>query len=548
MRLMLEGKLESQEFINVLEGWLHAPEKAGLLRMNYSEEIIMFQVANKDYHPARVQSEQNLIYFLSEWGHLSNLSDKLRSEKLFNLRRVAEIHRCIEILLNDEYAGRVESLLTQWKNSSLTLNDSLMMWDFLIAYRTFFGNVLRNNYPNLDECISEMKLKFIDTAIQQKNYQLAYSNHQSLRNSEIQFVGEENLTKLTLIQCKLKNLKMERRRPTETLDTYLQSSQQIHNIAISDKVKEFSVDFRLQIYSELSEMLRKVLSNISKVDIEDSHRDLIMQLTPGSSANDLENRLQQQNLVWFIESVKVAEEISSSSHMDNKILGNVYYKLGIFCYDRMESNVSASLERNFVKSVLRGMSYNSKEARNLFPSLLEMNSLTNDSQISALFISESKKVPEWMFLNWVPQILARFNFDKPYYLDKILLRLAKMYPAAIVYSFTMSYSQYVEARKTASVDRSVVTKIRSLTNIPGAKQFISALSCLCMPKLMLYSHLIVFSNALATDSSISNFKKNKHIDSILRNVFREGAQNLQGTAFKQLEKYRTIVQGFKNGE
>ncbi|XP_059610251.1 DNA-dependent protein kinase catalytic subunit-like [Phlebotomus argentipes] len=551
MRLMLQGKTESKEFIDILEGWLRVPEKANTLRTNYSEEIIMFQIANGDFRSARVQSEQNLSYFLSEWGHLSILSDKLRSEKIFNLRRVAEIHRCIEIILNDEKSERIEKLLKTWKSASPSLNDSLKMWDFLIAYRSYFGGVLKGNAADIDQCITEMKFKFFEAAIQQKNVQLSFSVLQSLLNSQSQNtamnIEVENTVKLELAKCKLRNLKIENQHATETFKEYLKSSAKVNEIVTSAAMKDYSLNFQLQIYSDLIEVLKRVSDNLPRVNIDDNHRDIILNLTPQGITTDLNARLQQQNLTWLIKSVEVAGEIAESSQIDSKILGNTYYKMASYCYDRIgENNKSLSLEQNFILSVLRGMRYNSREARNLFPALLEMPNLKSNSIITKLFISESKKVPEWMFLNWVPQILSTFNFSSPCYLDKILHRLAQTYPAAIVYPFTLSYNQHLDMQNSSVPDRKLVTEIIGLTNIPGVSHFISALSCLCLPKLMLASHLTRFYNDLFRETHMPEGKKMKYIRNILKNVFREGVENLQGSAFKHIEKYQASVRDFCN--
>ncbi|GAB0097641.1 DNA-dependent protein kinase catalytic subunit [Sergentomyia squamirostris] len=543
MREMLDER-ECQEFLDALEKWLRISDRCVDLRMNFAEEIIMVETANQDYQLARVHSEQNFTYFLSEWGNLSTLSDKVRAEKLFNLRRVAEIHRCIEILLSQERSEKVDSIINDWKNTTIRSNDSLLMWDFLLAYRSYFSKEFKKSNFDIDTCIVDMNVNFLDAAISQKNVALAQRSLKSLQ--AVQNIEGPNSIKWKLANCRLRNLKVENRHTPEAMKSYMASVKEINSIVTSTSMKDYALDLQLQILSELVDATSKVSINMPKVIMSEELKEDIKSLTPDLDVEDMNVRLRKQSFAWLMQSVNVAKEISNSSEGQAmvKVLGNAYYKMAAYCHDRLERETSMSLEFNFVISVLKGMEFNSREAMNLFPSLLEMDSLVTNRNLVITFQKSSRPIPEWMFLKWVPQILSRFNFAAPCYLDKILRLLAQTYPAAIFYAFTMSYNQYLDGLNTPNhVNRAEVNNILNLIRNSGAQKFISALSCLCLPKLMLSCHLFELSNVLNKDSSMAC--ANKMIDKILKNVFGEGRDNMQGSAFKQLEKYLPVIKELK---
>lgn len=51
---------------------------------------------------------------------------------------------------------------------------------------------------------------------------------------------------------------------------------------------------------------------------------------------------------------------------------------------------------------------------------------------------QSSLVPEWMFIQWAPQLLAQLTGDRSETVGPILIRLAETYPGALDYPFRLS--------------------------------------------------------------------------------------------------------------
>lgn len=76
-------------------------------------------------------------------------------------------------------------------------------------------------------------------------------------------------------------------------------------------------------------------------------------------------------------------------------------KLAYFAQNRPE------WQKDFLLCVLRAMKLGSKEAKQLFPCILLLDSLHED--LCNVFKSETVDVPTWMFLGWIPQLLGMYN-------------------------------------------------------------------------------------------------------------------------------------------
>lgn len=101
------------------------------------------------------------------------------------------------------------------------------------------------------------------------------------------------------------------------------------------------------------------------------------------------------------------------------------------------------------------------------------------------------QVPEWMFISWIPQILSRFSFAAPCFLDQLVVRLARVYSSAMLFPFQLAHSQYKAKfrRNSAPASRPVVDLILELLKNPLAEQLIASIECLSLPEQVLSSHL-----------------------------------------------------------
>lgn len=183
LRDILAGESRSIDFLRELESWTQTPDRRQYIMLNFGEELMMFHIANQNYRQARVHSEERVRAFIAEWSHLNVLSSKVRSQKLLNIRNVAEMNSYAQMLLANMPYDRHESignLVVRWSQSKPNPCDSTLLWDTLIAYRTFVCTLI-NRMQNerqqtetvLINCIDDMSLTLLDLALTQQNIKLS---------------------------------------------------------------------------------------------------------------------------------------------------------------------------------------------------------------------------------------------------------------------------------------------------------------------------------------------------------------------------------------
>lgn len=194
LRLILNGNTQNrQEFLDELKKWLLMSDRSDHIKINFGEELMMFHIANSDYLNARVHSDQHLIAFISDWCTLNNMSHKIRSKKLLNVRNVAEIHKYSKLLTDaDTEFEEIDTFCQLWKHSHPQAFDSIILWDAMTTYRTFVGELLKFSITNdsvkqnISTSITDIMFKLLDLSLQQNNFKLSDAVFNKLSHYENQ--------------------------------------------------------------------------------------------------------------------------------------------------------------------------------------------------------------------------------------------------------------------------------------------------------------------------------------------------------------------------
>lgn len=290
LRLILSGDLQNTEFLNIMESWLRNPERQEYLTLHFSEEIMMLQIANSDYLQSRVLSEQALKFFLSDWGQLSIFSSKIRTFKLLNMKKIAEIYNNLNFFITPNYYY-LPQLIESWKHSSIPSSDSIILWDTILAYRTTMANKISQNYhqyspqrsiDSLNNSLINMSFNLLNMAYNSNNlflYEKLVANLISLRDR----VNDPMSIEWELARCKIYALKSRHKTiPMQTLKLLLKSWAKIKENILDNTV--ITVPHELQIKSineivNLSQEVLKVSGTIGVEKIPSEEINLIMRLS-----------------------------------------------------------------------------------------------------------------------------------------------------------------------------------------------------------------------------------------------------------------------------
>lgn len=149
------------------------------------------------------------------------------------------------------------------------------------------------------------------------------------------------------------------------------------------------------------------------------------------------------------------------------------------------------------------------------------------------YIFQSSQVPAWMFLGWTSQIISELKYDRECFVDELLLRIAQTYPAAIIYPFTLSHSQYKYNCWEPVADRPLIKRINDIIHNPLIDRFVKGLTAVCVPFKMLYYHLTTLLNDFR---QLSENQFEKKVNSIIEAVFPTDRGH-HGTEFDKLKVF-----------
>ncbi|XP_031631692.1 DNA-dependent protein kinase catalytic subunit-like [Contarinia nasturtii] len=509
-----------REFLSNIGGWLHNPTRAEHIKKHFGEQLMMLHMANKDYLEAKVFSNQYFESFLSEWSATSVLSEKMRNNKLMNMRLVAEIHKYADLLHKTVDDGAIDdsviaALNDRWEQTQMNKADSSQLWDALISYRIFVTEQALEKFQpktapivsRLTDSMFDMQFKLNEIAMQQQNTEL--SNTVLCRLDTFSKKYEQNTGK-SIVQNELAKVRHQHLEWMNlngfNLNGGLENLVKIwKNLRNLYDFQRDTLDANPDIRIKLLDQFNEITGNASKLiseggAVSEPVKKLIAELTESSD--------RSQNISESVgtfarrccnETISFAEKYEANqlqmlqttqTAMKENDIGESYYRLAVFSWKQTNAGSEESqleVQKLLIKSILRGMRHNSKNARLQFPRLLQLKKI-NSRELTDLFNQEVKHVPVWNFLKWMTQIITNFDFEKPCFLDQLLVELAKTYPTSVIYSFNLIYQRFRERKPNARI-RSIVRQIQAAIRNPIIEKFIEQINYVSLAEKVLYYHL-----------------------------------------------------------
>ncbi|CAG8470552.1 4251_t:CDS:10, partial [Scutellospora calospora] len=417
------------------------------------------------YPIARGDTEQAFYYirkaydsFLFAWSTLHPLASSTRLSKLTSLQEVVEMEEYLNFSQSSEKSEIYEKLISQWKNRYPSKRlDPSNSWDDIITNRHSLLDAM-NKLLQGDKHFIDIKsslerdglLKMASAARVQGNFEVA----RVCLNKTRQFKLDDQ-NELTYYQLKL-NLQ-------EALTTVSVKNKLNILLAMTDEFKKVQIsDIETNIKNHVTESetyitLAAILDNEENWDI---------------------SRSIQNNKTRFMHdgyNLLKGAAAQAALHLRPLKRAKIYVKFAKFCdyylrnlesADENQKTISfdsGSFASTVVQYVLRAMEICSKEASELFPRLLQIISIYDNTQ-STFKQMVSSFGPVWKFIRWIPQIVA--ILDKPIAecVFPILLNLAEQYPKSLYYPLKISSEHYNfdEKSEESEISKSRVQKLKQI--------------------------------------------------------------------------------------
>lgn len=169
------------------------------LKLNYSEELCMMSLFQKDIPLATIYLKNFVKHFLEEWQLVNPMFQTLRYQKLLKVHGFMEINNFIGVCdkLSEDYQIPIPKLLSKWEDLSEEHLPSLLITESRHLYRVQFLNILIDKLSKLEGTIDyntyekrlkisriRMDLNLINLAAEGNNYHLARKYYEPYDNKE----------------------------------------------------------------------------------------------------------------------------------------------------------------------------------------------------------------------------------------------------------------------------------------------------------------------------------------------------------------------------
>lgn len=154
------------------------------------------------------------------------------------------------------------------------------------------------------------------------------------------------------------------------------------------------------------------------------------------------------------------------------------------------------MQREMIIYIFRAIQHDCAEAKMYIPCILDLPKLKNNL-LTSVFKNEIDKLPEWIFLGYISQILSNFDFEDDCYLDSLIMKIASKYPRALYFAFIISYEHYKHQDEDREMEKPLIQDLKDQIQSPLLDQFVEEIGKLCLPGNMFFCYLKNFSIKVA---------------------------------------------------
>ncbi|KAJ7526251.1 hypothetical protein O6H91_17G090200 [Diphasiastrum complanatum] len=497
------------EFLQVS---LEAPGKKDTILNEYSTEIATLALANDDLDRARHHILECYRYFRKRWSALHPLAIGRRHLQIRNLQKSVELDEFISLLSKFDSSELKRSLCEwrlRWPSPEL---DDVKAWDDILQNRLiFFHKVQSVVNQQADKrsmvnqsCVSnlldvERSFSFHESAkgaMKHGSYDVAqnYMNEHLALNrgrAEKDYFDQTFFKRLVKLRC----LQAERTKAFDLGETAKILQQ------VLDYVQATSIKPGIQRYTERQNLLKLLKGNVSGklawVILEHS-----TQSTEDLSAS-LESCLSLLGSSYKLYLDVLADMESENSSPER--MAKASFKFACFCDEILKLVHDSRWGKDFCMSIQEGHPATGLPDLSVYPKHIVthlMQAVSLDSSLNAqhavarilsllgkypqtidVFVRFLHRVPSWIFLPWIPQILAVLDSNEGAVFVSILETIAKSYPQALYYAFHVSKSSF----GPKALERTYI--LTSILRSPSLETFVRALEDLTFPEKRLLDGL-----------------------------------------------------------
>lgn len=498
-------------------------ERKVLLQGRHSDSLALMYLLQGDYDQASYYAGSYEESFLVDWAGLDSMMSASRSAKLQSLQKMAEMQEFLEFINNEENFSSVRPAVTLLNKWSSRLPDQrlhpISVWDDFVTNRTVYLKKILTKFEAVDaeersgvslddlrgkflEHEVELQLQMATTAKEQANYSVANKCLREALNLIPQ--GDDSLQiSWSHAYAKVHHRKSQTLTAVEAVETALMVAGQLDKFSRCTLLE--SEPLRgLQhhiLRSQTFDVITKAISTDEGLvlsALDDNKKGNLARLCGSTSADShrkVFNQLMTRSFVSLQSAIKAAKNAEEKCKGHESSGGMVQAMMAMvnFCDNSLRKKnedagppveVDTKLFPGIVvRYMLKAMCYNSDEALQRFPRLLQIVEEYPDTLEA--FIKKATDVPCWMFISWINQMLAVLDKPEGKAVHGVLKEIARTYPQALWYPFKISSEQFTfENSKEGNVRQDTVKSLQASLDSSLLNDFIAALEQLTNPEMV----------------------------------------------------------------
>ncbi|KAB0800482.1 hypothetical protein PPYR_06222 [Photinus pyralis] len=539
--------------------YLKDPEKSLYLKSNFGEELAMLCLLQNDVDTAKYYLNDTITSWLENWSTINPLFVNLRANTISGLKGPIDIYlftQAITSINMRNFQFIIDDLLKSWDNLARDPLDSLLLSETLTVYRNQFVSVIeekllaladeddiRGDLMKLKKFKCNIHVNLIEHALMQDNYYIARKYVKLIQTANLRKLVEETQWSLAVSKVLLyrsKTIENKAERFTVLLTSWTKLGPVTGDLSPEDSALCCVVKRTQHVYD-----ITQLIYALSQTDnaLFNGQQDALRALMGVTAVVNPETVWQfgvdtlQKTLVDCENEIKKmmeTDDLKVYSHMANS-----YLKLA-YCTQNKEDGVET-----FIISTLRAMKLGSTEGKQLFPCLLSKDL----AQFKSTFQAESSKIPTWMFLNWIPQLLANLDTAAIFAISDIIVEIAQMYPQAIMYAYRLSKGKYKLQSNTIGIygKKIIETLDGLLLSNTQVDTLLYAFASVTSPTNVLEYYM----KRICASNSEEQFKENyqKLMDELYPpNINYKSPKSLKGPIFKKIAEYEHKLKEIMKGK
>lgn len=443
------------------------------------------------------------------------------------LQRIVEIDEFIKFITIKEMRVQLHSFFEAWRRRWPAPEfDDVEAWDDIVQNRLIyfqkFQGLLRKQLGAADEDVGKRLLADLDSEradifyqasrgmMRQGAYDAAqgYMNQHmaaiegSSRKGKMDFKFFKGLVKLRCLQADRESI--------VNAHEAIKMFQQVRDYVTSTANKKIYQSQR-HWRTGLKLLEGDVTSQLARVSL----KVLPLHCTSSDTVQNCISLISSAYTVYsgLLEDVSNVVQLREDTQFPSKKLAKVFLKFAFFCDELLSSTKYAQWGSEVQSRIKQGNSTTGLPHSSTYPSLVVkyiMKSVQVDnsmqvqhgiarvltllgqySETHSEFLCQVKQIPCWLFIPWIPQMLAVMDKDEGGILVGLLENIADSYPQALYIPFNVSKSDF------GHVGQDRTKRLENLLNNPVIKGFTRALEDLTFPEQRLRNGLAHLKTCLS---------------------------------------------------